>query len=76
MELEQERELRRLGTEPQMSYQDAAFLPDPSGAPHPASGQGLLGIFPPIMFPSLSASTRERMEGRGGDGWMLALVGG
>lgn len=71
MELQQERELRLLGTEPQTSYQDAACPP-----PHPASGQGLLGIFPPIMFPSPSASTRELMEGRAGDGRMLKLVGG
>lgn len=70
MELQRERELRLLGTEPLMSYQDAAC------PPILLQVKGLLGIFPPIMFPSLSASTRELMEGRAGDGRMLKLVGG
>lgn len=41
-------------------------LPTPV-EPHPASGQGLLGIFPPIKFPSPSAPLHQRVNGR--EGW-------
>lgn len=69
-------ELMLLGNRAANVRQGCCLLPRPRWSPYPASGQGLLGIFPPIKFPSFSAPIRELMEGRGGDGWMLKLVGG
>lgn len=70
------REAKAAGNRAANVRQGCCLLPQPQWSPHPASGQGLLGIFPPIEFPSFSASIRELIEGRGGDGWMLKLVGG
>lgn len=43
-------------------------------SPHPASGHGFLGSFPPIRFPSSPPSIREPIEVTDWDRWMLKLV--
>lgn len=65
MELERERELRLLGTGLQVSYQDAAFFPDPSGTPS-CFRSGASGHLPTDYVP-FPVGLHQRANGR--EGW-------